>query len=77
MQLKPLVVALQGIGFGPVAVALQGLVDVQGPTPIDPQRVPYSDAGAGGPGSQITRRQMLAALRRRRERKAFAAGVFS
>lgn len=26
MQLKPLVIALQGIGFGPLATALQGLI---------------------------------------------------
>ena len=29
MPFKPLVIALQGIGFGPLATALQGFVDFE------------------------------------------------
>ena len=32
MQLRPLVIALQGIGFGSLATALQGFVDAQDDT---------------------------------------------
>jgi len=75
VQLSPLVIALQGIGFGPLATALQGFVDVA-QEPIDPDRLPFYTPAPGGPGSQMSRRQLLQLRRRRRERKAFAAGIF-
>ena len=46
------------------------------PEPVDPDRLPLITPAPGGPGSQMSLRQMLRLRRRRRERKAFAAGIF-
>ena len=75
MQLKPLVIALQGIGFGPLATALQGFVDAAEPIPPSPLKSPFFTPANGSPGSQITMRQMRKQRRKRRESQAFALGI--
>lgn len=56
MSLSARAIALQGVGFGPLQMAMQGFADVE----VVVQRIERSAGyGSAGPGGQISRSEFL------------------
>jgi hypothetical protein len=75
MELNALAIALQGVGFGPLAMAAQGFLGAEEPTPPDVLPAIFWTPVSGSPGNQMTMRQLRRLRRRRREQEALAAGL--